>query len=192
MPEDRTKDGVYVPGGRRRIDRILVPSFLENLASLPLAEVRARRAECEEEETLLSYERRLLHGRMDILRAEVRRRGEGSSASLVEDLAQILTDDAAGAPRTSRGAFPREVPVPDFENSKRRVEQLVSDDTLARVPDLPEEEIESILARLAEAEREVSEQRRHVQVVLDSLTAEVGRRYKTGEADPTDVLRGGR
>lgn len=185
-------DGGYVSGGRRPIDRILDPVYLENLGSLPLDDVRARRAECEEEETVLSYERRLFHGRMDILRAELRRRSEGSTESLVEDLARILTDEGSGTLRSSRGAFPREVPIPDLENSKRRVEQLVSDDTLARAPDLGEDDIQEILGSLEEAEREVSDQRRRVQTVLDVLTAEVARRYKTGEADPTDVLRGGR
>ena len=52
-------------GGHRRIDRILDPGFLEGLTKRPLAEVRTLRRETEEEEALLSYERRLLHGRLD-------------------------------------------------------------------------------------------------------------------------------
>lgn len=175
-------------GGRRRIDRILAPDFLGSLEQLPLEDIRARRSDTEAEEALLSYERRLLHGRTDILRAELARRREGGQGSIVDRLTAILSDDRA----PSRGQFPREVEIPDLENSKRRIEQLVSDDTLARMQDMSDGEIESILARLAEAEQEVSEGRRQVQQVLDALTAEIARRYKTGEADPTDVLRGGR
>lgn len=172
-------------GGNRRIDRILEASFLEGLESRPLSEVRTMRAEAEEEETLLSYERRLLHARMDILRAEQERRS-GKGGSLLERLPQILADDAP----PSRGSISLKDP-PSLDHPRRRVERLVSDDTLLNIGTLTDERIAEIIAVLESAEHEVSEQRHAVQTVLDALTAEIGRRYRSGEANPEDVLAGG-
>ena len=59
------------PQGRRRIDRVLADDFATDLSSLDLDEVRARRREAEQEKADLSYVRRMLQGRMDILRAEL-------------------------------------------------------------------------------------------------------------------------
>jgi hypothetical protein len=173
-------------GGNRRIDRILDPSHLDGIEARPLAEVRTLRAEAEEEETLLSYERRLLHARMDILRAEQERRS-GKVGTLLERLPQILADDMP----PSRGALSLKDP-PALENPRRRVERLVSDSTLTQLSDFPDEKIVEIITVLENAEHEVSEQRHAVQKVLDALTAEIGRRYRTGEANPEDVLSGGR
>jgi hypothetical protein len=142
------------------------------------------RDECREEETALSFERRLLHGRMDILRAELERR-TGGGASLLERLPSILAGD--DEPST-RGAYPGKDPILDVDQPKRRVERLISDGTLANIGNLPADEIERIIGSLSEAEREVSEARHTVQRVLDALNAEIGRRYKSGEADPADVL----
>jgi hypothetical protein len=61
------------PGGRRRIDRVLGPGYLSGLGDLPLKVLRERRDEAAQEETDLSYLRRLLHARIDIVRAEQKR-----------------------------------------------------------------------------------------------------------------------
>ncbi|MCA1832447.1 MAG: aerial mycelium formation protein [Actinomycetota bacterium] len=172
-------------GGNRRIDRILDAGFLDGLTARPLPEVRALRGETEEEEALLSYERRLLHGRMDILRAERERRA-GKGGSLLERLPEILADDAI----PSRGSMPRGDP-PSLDHPRRRVEKLVSDQTLANMADLSDPQLDAIIATLEQAEHEVSEQRKSVLAVLDALTGEIGRRYGSGEANPEDVLTGG-
>jgi RsiG-like len=88
-----------VPGGHRRIDRVLDPGFTEEVDRLGLPELRARREEAEAEEADVSYLRRLLQGRLDILRAELERRSAGGDqdvAGLLAGLPKILTDDAPG------------------------------------------------------------------------------------------------
>ena len=65
------------PNGRRRIDKVLSEGYADNLADLDLDELRSRRREAEQEEADLSYVRRMLQGRMDILRAELSRRAGG-------------------------------------------------------------------------------------------------------------------
>ena len=88
-----------VRGGQRRIDRVLDPRFVADVGQLDLAELRSRREEAEAEEADISYLRRLLQGRLDILRAELVRRSQGGEqdvAGLLAGLPAILTDDAPG------------------------------------------------------------------------------------------------
>jgi hypothetical protein len=171
--------------GKRRIDRILASDFLAGLESKSMPDVRAMRADAEEEESSLSYERRLLQGRIDILEAELGRRS-GGGASLLELLPQILADEAP----SSRGAYPRRDPTPPTDRPKRRVERLISDDTLTNLAALSDEAVRAVITTLREAEGEVSASRRHVQQILDRIQAEIARRYKSGEADPADILVG--
>jgi len=65
--------------GNRRIDHIRRPEFLEGVQDLPLDELRRRRDDCLAEREYLSFLRRLLQGRAEILRAEVERRGGAAS-----------------------------------------------------------------------------------------------------------------
>ena len=160
-------------GGNRRIDRILDPSYIEGLGDLPTEDLRAKREECEEEEFVFSYERRLLHARMDLLDAERKRRKAGESPrSLIERLPQILADEG----RTHRGAFPNLEAPPIFEHPRRRVEKLVTNDMLTRLTELPDDEISAVTETLKEAEREVSDSRRAVQAVIDRIVEELARR----------------
>ncbi|MGZ4211503.1 MAG: RsiG family protein, partial [Actinomycetota bacterium] len=61
----------------RRLDRILADGYLADLEKRSTDDVRAMRAETQEEEALLSYERRMLHGRLAILKKELERRARG-------------------------------------------------------------------------------------------------------------------
>ena len=161
-------------GGNRRIDRMLDPSYIEGLGDLSTEELRSKREECEEEEFVFSYERRLLHARLDLLEAEKKRRVSGEPPrSLIDRLPEILADE--GTP-THRGAFPNLEAPPIFENPRRRVEKLVTNDMLTRLTELPDEEITSITATLRDAERDVSDSRRAVQAVIDRIVEELARR----------------
>jgi anti-sigma-K factor RsiG len=161
------------PRGNRRIDRVLDPSFIDGIERNNLAKLREKRDECAEEESILSYERSLIHTRLKLLKAERERRESGAPArSLIDNLAQILSDENV----THRGAFPSLEAPPIADNPRRRVEKLVNDDTLSRLPDLTDAEIADATAKLEAAETEVSESRRAVHAVLDVLIEEIGRR----------------
>src|SRR3954451_1525693 len=56
------------PAGGAPVDALLEPTFLENATPEPMAEVRRLRREAEQQEVNLSYTRRLLQGRLDIVR----------------------------------------------------------------------------------------------------------------------------
>jgi RsiG-like len=71
-----------------------------DLASLSDAELRDLIKQLEDEENEISYRRRLLHGKLDILRAELvarlQRKGEGELGQVdLDRLTQILAGKAA-------------------------------------------------------------------------------------------------
>lgn len=169
----------------RKNDRILGPGYLENLESLPTAELRAKRTECHELGEELSYTRRLLQGKLDILEHELKRRssgGEARIADLVKKLPSILADSA-------RTASPRllniELPA-GAGNQRREVERLASG--LADAEELSLDELSEIIDRLVEVERTASEDRKRVQEIADALNQELVMRYRKGTADPAGAL----
>ena len=174
------------PGGRRRIDRVLDPTFIEGLTERSLDDVRKLRDEAAQEETDLSYLRRMLHARIDIVRAEQKRRAEGGSVAVVEQLVTILSANAVG-PATGRGRYSTVEPS-RAEAHRRHVEALVSDVDLSNVGELSNERLDEALRTYKAEEVSVSARRREVQVVMDRLNAEIVGRYRQGRASVDDLL----
>lgn len=174
-------------GARRTIDRIVDPSYLANLQAMPIAELRRKKDECEGLESEVSYARRLIQGKLDILRHGVERLAEGDRlgiAEMVEDLPGILADGVGGSgTRLSRIMAPS-----NADNQRREVERLASTADLARLEELSSAELQEMVQRLTEAEKETSLRRRRIQGVMDQLTAELVRRYREGQEDPTALL----
>jgi len=177
-----TMQGVTPSRGQRRIDRVLAPDYLADLPAQSMETVRARRRDAEQEETDLSYLRRLLQGRIDILRAELARRsGDGAAAaeatlaagggdaSLVERLTSILTDDNEPSPTHGLG---RHITVEPSraDQHRRHVESLIADVDLSDPAQHSKESLDEVLAALQREEHNVSEQRRAVQAVMDACT----------------------
>lgn len=175
------------PGGRRRIDRVLAPDYVQELDQLDLAEVRSRRDDAAQEETDLSYLRRLLHGRIDIVKAEQKRRREGGSSSVVDRLVEILSDNVVGPTPSGSGRHQTLEPS-RAEAHRRHVEALVSDADLSDVGSLPDERLDLALRTYAAEEESVSQRRREVQKVVDALNDEIGARYRAGSASVDTLL----
>lgn len=172
---------------RRRIDRVLDRAFVANLPAVPLTQLRERRAEASAEEVDLSYLRRVLHGRLDIIAAETARRADGDESPLVARLSEILTD-----PPSRRVASVRYLPLGngDAMAGEYRVELEARLRELA-VPDLPtcsDQTLREAATALSGYEREVSDLRRKVQLVVDECAADLARRYREGEAAIDDLL----
>jgi anti-sigma-K factor RsiG len=176
------------PGGNRRIDRVLADGFLDRLNEISLEELREMRTEAEQEETDLSYLRRLLQGRMDILRAELERRAGGTDAkSLIELLPGILADD--GGQSAPRGMGRHATTEPSRADMHRRhVEALVADVDLSNPAGHDDASLAHVLGVLEHEEATVSTNRKAVQTVMDRCTAEIARRYKDGESSIADLL----
>ena len=173
---------------RRLSERIVDPAYVEGLGDKSIEDLKEMRAECREGEVEISFERRLSQGRVDILGAELaRRRGDGDD-DLVSRLPEILGGEriASDNPLPSRApdfSVPRSADV-----QRRRVDEIVGEQTLARLQELSDEEIERILTSLAEHEEKLSAIRKKVHEALDKIQAEIVRRYQSGEADPTAAL----
>jgi hypothetical protein len=174
------------PNGRRRIDKVLSEGFADNLADLELDELRARRREAEQEEADLSYVRRMLQGRMDILRAELSRRtADGDDDKVVDHLSGVLADSARSD--HGLGRYLRVEPS-RVDEHRRQVEQIIADVGVSDVEHHTDDELRESLGRLEGFEAGISEDRQSVQTVMDALTAEVAARYKSGAASVDDLL----
>lgn len=139
----------------------------------------------------MSYYRRLLHGRIDLLAFEQRRRSGDETRSLVDALPDVLGD----GPRRGAGAHvtagtddptPPDIPV----SGSREIDYLLGDDFLSHISDLTDTELSSMRGRLSEAEVEISHQRGIVHDALDALSGELTRRYRSGATSVDDLLRG--
>ena len=173
---------------RRRIDQVQDASFLDGLSEASIDELRDKRMMCNDLDVELSFYRRMLHGRMDLLGFEMRRRAGEEEQSLLEALPRILSE---GAYTPAPGLPTRSVPVeaPDVERKGRRiVDKALDSDFLARLPSLSDDELGEIQRFLQEVEAEVSQQRSAVHTALDTLHEELTRRYADGTADPDDAL----
>jgi len=174
----------YMAGGRRRIDRVLDPDFVAGLREMPLEELRRRRAEADQEGVDLSYARRLLQGRIDILRAEQQRRlGAGplaamprSDASIVAALGRILADPPSEGRPIAQGRHALATPTRVGEH-RREAERAVADVGGSDLGSFSDTELDAAIDQLAAIEARVSRSRRSVHAVIDSLTDEVARRY---------------
>lgn len=172
--------------GRRRIDRVLGSGYLDGLAQLPLSGLRERRDEAAQEETDLSYLRRLLHARIDIVQAEQRHRSGEREASVVDELAAILAENAL-APASGSGRYQR--PEPSRAGVYRRqAEALVGNADLSDVTTLTNAALDETLATYRRQEESVSTRRRQVQDVVDTLNAEVAGRYADGSASVDELI----
>jgi hypothetical protein len=167
---------------------VLAPGYLDGLEALPLEEVRALRQDAEQEETDLSYLRRLLQGRIDILGAELdRRSGSSTDCRVVDQLAEILADEPSGRPALGRHLSNEPSRVGEY---RRRIERMIADVDLSDVTARSEAEIRSAVESLTGCEHSVSQNRHAVQQIADACREEVARRYRTGEAQVADLLAG--
>ncbi|WP_426565231.1 aerial mycelium formation protein [Angustibacter sp. McL0619] len=183
-----------LPGGRRPIDRVLADGFADDLPTLSFDELRERRHLAEQEEVDLSFARRLLQGRLDLLRSEQQQRehpadapveGERTDAELARDLSLALAD----APRADHGLGRHMTTDPTRVGEHRRAAEQAVDDVRASDPSaLSDSGIVGAIEQLGALEQQISDTRHQVQAVMDLMSTEVARRYREGEARVEDVL----
>jgi len=163
-------------------------SFTMGLEELPIDDLRSRRVMCDDLDTELSYYRRMIHGRMDLLDFELRRRSGEETRTLIEALPEILADSPSG--RTSN-PLDRELSLdlPELAGGgKREVDQALSDGFLAHLPTIDTDELHTIREVLSDTEQLVSKQRRAVYDAHDIITGEITRRYRDGSTSADEFL----
>ena len=169
-----------------RTARVLDPDFVSGVEGLPLEELRPRRDEALAAREFLSYLRRLIQVREDLLRAERTRRQSGEQPEpLVERLTAVLSEGPGrGQPRGE--ALRITLSELDIAEAERRAGAVLGPLALSNPQDLTDEELERALQALNREERGVSADRTAVFQVHDRLQDELKRRYRE---DPATIPR---
>jgi hypothetical protein len=151
---------------------------------LRLEELRALRRAAHQEEADLSYVRRLVQGRVDILRAEEARRAAPDSR-LLDLLPQILADVPSRHRSSARHVT---LGTPRGEEYRLLAEEAMAEVGLSDLSARTDEELREAMARLGRFEERVSRRRQALQHTADGCNAEIARRYREGEAQVEDLL----
>lgn len=167
---------------RRRIDIVLEPEYLEGLGDVDLDEVRRRRDTAEDVEAQISYYRRLLHGRMDLLDFEMRRRNGKEERSILEALPEILAQGMVLGSEPNLKHIETMPPIPSM-TGRRLIDKIMDDGVLASLPELTDDEIGEAIERLREVEAQLSGQRRLLHQVIDTLQDEIVSRYRSQQGE---------
>ena len=138
---------------------MLDPEFVAGIDEIALDELRTRRGICDDLDSELSYYRRLLHGRMDLLslRTETAQRGRDPIPDRGATRHPLRSVPSRAPPITwCRRRLP--VELPDIPMDGRRpIDRVLGDDFLTHLPEIDEDELKSIQLMLTEAERGVSD-----------------------------------
>jgi hypothetical protein len=167
---------------RRRIDIVLEPQYLEGLAELDVDEVRRRRDTATDVEAQISYYRRLLHGRMDLLDFEQRRRRGEDGRTILEALPDILAKGMVLGTEPALKHIETMPPLPSV-TGRRLIDKIMDDGVLAKLPELTDEEVSEAIERLREVETQLSGQRRQLHQVIDTLQDEMVSRYRSEQGE---------
>ncbi len=172
------------------LERVTDPGYVSGLAEADIDVVRHKRQECQDLENGLSYLRRLVHGRLDIVRSELEQRRAGAEPAdldaIIDRLPALLSE------RSRSDGLPR--PPQDLAPDSH-AEALVAEldarfpaSALAGLPSLGFDEIGELADELAAYEREISDRRAALHEVIDRLHAEIIRRYRAGDASVDTLL----
>ncbi|GAA5144238.1 hypothetical protein GCM10023340_11640 [Nocardioides marinquilinus] len=163
MPDDDLP-----PSGQRRTITDAVAS--PHLAEVSLPELRSYRERLRSEEERISYWRRLIHARVDLIKA-----GSLADAHVDADaLGRVLGDTGQGRGRAALHRVRAADPLPDLPDLEG-----------VWVTPVGEEQTAEVLEQLAAAEHTLNGYRRALHERIDEATAELIVRYK---AEPTLAL----
>lgn len=176
--------------GSRYHPAVTDPAYLAGLEQRSTDDVRAMRAECQALEAEVSYVRRLVQGRLDIVDAELQRRHEGRPPSDLAAMVESLPDTLARhltAPGSGRRPTTIE-PVDPDPALTAPLDLVLDAEAMGSLPDRPDEDLDEIRAGLEEIEHDLSGRRKVLFDRLDVLAAEITRRYRDGEASVESLL----
>jgi hypothetical protein len=154
-------------------------------ASLSLPELRALRAQLQGEDDAVSYVRRMVQARLDLARAELRRRAAGEDDThITGELPAILGSQLTGGPARP----PR--PTEDFSDHPMalELEDMCREAGSTDLPSMTLDELSAYVRELHEFEQARSAERKALFGRIDALSAELVRRYRDGEADVDGLL----
>ena len=140
---------------------------------LSLADLRTYRRRLSEEEEKVSYWRRLVHARIDVLEAE----HHHERTLTLEELIRVLGDTGTGRSRTALVSVRAAEDLPQLP--------VLRDMWVTELDPHDSAEVEAAIARLRSAEHQLTAYRRALHGRLDEATAELIVRYKQ---EPSSAL----
>ena len=153
-----------------------VPGFEDppqHWSELSLDALRGYRRRLADEEERVSYWRRLVHARIDVLEAEAHH----ERPLHIDELVRVLGDTGQGRGRTALVSVHAAEPLPDLPILQEMwVTELDPNDA---------EAVADALRRLRVAEKQLTDYRHALHVRLDDATTELIRRYRE---DPASAL----
>lgn len=165
----------------------------QEFADLPTwstEDLRRRRAACEGQEAAVSYARRVLQGRLDIVRAELERRrdaGEATAGALLSDLPAVLAGDHVATDPARARVSSVSVP-PAADELVASIDADLGESRLADLAERDDAELADLIAALERHEASLSSTRRALFDSIDALRTELAERYKDGRARVADLL----
>ena len=172
------------------IDRVTSPDYVADLDQAGLDAVRAEREECQDLENGLSYVRRLLHGRLDIVRSELEARRSGAAPADLDAIIARLPELLSEGSRSD--ALPRPpqdlAPGGEADSLVAQLEDRFPASSIGALPDRTNDELVQLSDALADFERHISEMRNALHSVIDRLHDEIVRRYQAGDASVDSLL----
>ena len=179
-----------MPSHKDELDRILTSTYLDDIETRSLGEIRSMRTQCQEAEVALSYLRRLIQGRLDIVHTYLEHPGSDALrdlGALVNDLPGILS---SGPGRPSGPGHLPQLLSPDTEEADltEELDAVLGADEIGTLADLDIDQLNSIAGRLDALESRVSVDRRALHERIDRLQAELVDRHKTGRASVDGLL----
>ncbi len=148
-----------------------------HLRDLPLDDLRRYRRGLTDEEERVSYWRRLVHARVDVLEAEAHH----ERPLRLDELVRVLGDTGSGRSRKALVRVRAEEALPELPVLEEMwVTELDLDDTGA---------VRAAIDRLRAAESRLTEYRRALHLRIDEATAELIERYRANPASALVALR---
>ncbi len=165
-------------------------TYLGQVTALDLAELRARRSECQHVEETLSYLRRVVQGELDIVVGELERRRSGGDRDDLSDLVARLPQLLSSRVATGTGGRFTNPSAPDDDTGSlgHELNVLMSTHDLNELPERSDDQLRIAAAELGGFEAKLSTVRRQLHDRIDEMQAELVRRYRTGEATVDKLL----
>lgn len=160
--------------------------WVSDIGAMSDAELKGLIGGFAEEEQEISYTRRILHGKIDLLRAELVNRlrarhdagGETITDADVAKLTELITaGDSAGAPGGQLAAATTGEPS-------------TSTEPFPDLGELSDTALKDLIRRLTDEEREVSYRRRILHGKIDILRAELVNRMRTQRSEGEATITG--
>ena len=153
-------------------------------SELSLPDLRAQRADLQAADDAVSYVRRLVQARLDMVLEEKKRRLSGSHLDVATDLPAVLGRHLTGGPARP----PR--PTEDWSGHPLALEldELCSELHADSIADLSDADLDRVSVGLSAFEAARSHERQELFSRLDALSAELVRRYRDGEASVDGLL----